>query len=128
MTRMASSNAPWRLEPTAASTRSVITKHRGEFTGKAASSTRSATCGWSATGPRWGHTTCGNAATCPPRAGERAFGQSRARWFRPARPPPVAGKSMIAKYGCLAAERGWPGGEVFLEPAQRGGLITAEMS
>lgn len=34
----------------------------GAFTGEAALSTRSATCGWPVTGPRWGHITCPDAA------------------------------------------------------------------
>ena len=33
-------------------------------------------CGWSANGPRWGHTTCHNAATCP-RTGEWSHQQTR---------------------------------------------------
>src|SRR6266545_4506584 len=62
-TPTASSNVPWQLEPTTASTRSATTRHHGAFTVREASSTRSVTCGSSATDPRWARTTSGKAST-----------------------------------------------------------------
>jgi catechol 2,3-dioxygenase-like lactoylglutathione lyase family enzyme len=44
-----SSNVPWQPARTAASTRSATIRRHGAFTGKEASSTRSATCGSSGT-------------------------------------------------------------------------------